>query len=81
MANKDWLYHSDMAELKKATSDSNWVGENIAWGQKNENSVVNSWLWSPVHRYNILGKKYKKVGFGLSKDGDGKNYWCAVFSD
>lgn len=80
MASKDSLYHSKMSELIKY-SKSNNVGENIAWGQETEKDVVNSWMWSPLHKWNILGKDYKKVGFGIAKDKDGLIYWCTVFSN
>lgn len=80
MAKKDSLYHSKMSDLSKA-SESTGVGENIAWGQDTEKDVVNSWMWSPLHKWNILGKSYKKVGFGIAKNKDGLIYWCAVFSN
>lgn len=81
MANKNSLYHSKMSNLMKASNGASLVGENIAWGQKTEEEVVNSWMWSPMHKLNILGKNYKKVGFGLAKNKDGKVYWCTVFSN
>jgi uncharacterized protein YkwD len=80
MAEKDSLYHSKMKDLMKV-NDPKIVGENIAWGQKDENSVFEGWMNSILHRWNILGEKYKKAGFGLAKDKNGDNYWCSVFSD
>lgn len=80
MAAKNWMYHSDLSELRKVLN-SNSVGENVAWGQDTEESVVDSWMWSPGHRWNILGSSYKKVGFGMKKDQNNENYWCVVFSD
>lgn len=81
MVEKNSLYHSKMKDLIKVKEDSKTVGENIAWGQKNEDSVVVDWMNSFFHKWNILGEKYKKVGFGLAKDKNGDNYWCAVFSN
>jgi len=85
MVKNNSLYHSKMNDIRKVNPDTNWVGENVAWGQENEEAVVNAWMWSPGHRWNILGSKYKKVGFGVSKDirssFNGKIYWCAVFTD
>ena len=81
MVEKDSLYHSKMKDLMKVKEDSKIVGENIAWGQKNEDSVVVDWMNSFLHKWNVLGKKYKKVGFGLAKDKNGDNYWCSVFSN
>lgn len=80
MAEKNWMYHSSMSDIRKVL-DSNWVGENVAWGQETEESVVNSWMWSPGHRWNILGSNYKRVGFGMKKDKNNRKYWCVVFSD
>lgn len=80
MARKETLEHSSMKDLAKVLN-SNSVGENIAWGQKDEEEVVNSWMWSPGHRWNILGSDYSKVGFGTKADKDGKIYWCVVFSN
>lgn len=82
MALKNSLYHSSMNDVRKTNSSKswNWVGENVAWGQISEQSVVDSWMWSPGHRWNILGKKFTNVGFGLAKDSKGRNYWCTVFA-
>lgn len=79
MCKKNSLFHSSMADLQKF-SGADVVGENIAWGQEDAESVVSSWMWSPMHRWNILGSSYKKVGFGVKEDRDGRKYWCVVFS-
>jgi uncharacterized protein YkwD len=81
MAKTNSLSHSSMSSLQEAKKDAGFVGENIAWGQENPEDVVSAWMWSPGHRWNILGSKYKKVGFGLDKDKNNKNYWCVVLSD
>ena len=70
-----------MSDLIKVNEDSSLVGENIAWGQETEKLVVEAWMWSPMHRWNILGTSYKRVGFGVEEDKEGRLYWCAVFSD
>jgi len=80
MASKNDLYHSSMSDLQDYCG-AGLVGENIAWGQTDEKKVVESWMWSPMHRWNILGSGYKKVGFGMKEDGEGRKYWCTVFSD
>jgi len=81
MVAKDILFHSRMKDLMRVNLNSNIVGENIAWGQETEESVVLNWMRSPLHRWNILGSSYNRVGFGMQKDKNNKNYWCAVFSD
>lgn len=80
MAKEGRLNHSRMSELQKVNG-SEYVGENIAWGHKNETDVMTAWMWSPMHRWNILSSDYKKAGFGAAKDLDGKHYWCVVFSN
>jgi len=79
MAKKNVLYHSQISKLQN--NETNVVGENVAWGQENAQSVVDAWMWSPMHRWNILGTSYKKVGFGVAKDENGRIYWCTVFTD
>lgn len=75
MASKDNLKHSDL------NVSGNWMrlGENIAWGQNNEEYVTRSWMKSRGHRANITNSRFTHVGFGYSKTSDGRLYWCAVF--
>lgn len=83
MASKSHMYHSDISRVGQIDPSKNWdwVGENVAWGQKTPQDVVNEWMWSPGHRWNILGSKFTQVGFGLAQDSKGTNYWCAVFAN
>jgi uncharacterized protein YkwD len=55
-------------------------GENIAAGQTDAASVVNSWVNSPPHLENIVNPQYVDVGFGVEQDDYGNRYWCAVFA-
>ena len=79
MASRERLFHSSMEDLQKFCGAS-LVAENIAWGQQTVDDVVSDWMWSPGHRWNILGSSYKKVGFGIKEDSGGRKYWCVVFS-
>lgn len=80
MSEKNKLFHSSLKELKEF-SGRNKIGENIAWGQKDAEEVFSSWMWSPMHRWNILSKSYNKIGIGIKEDEDRNKYWCVVFSD
>lgn len=80
MAKKDNLYHSQISKLMDFDSVES-SGENIAWGQETPESVVEAWMWSPMHRWNILDSSFNKVGFGFAKDKNGKVYWCTVFTN
>lgn len=77
MADGGWLRHSSMDNVIKLGFVA--AGENIAWGQNSEESVLNHWLWSYAHRANILSAKYDSIGCGARKDKAGRLYWCVVF--
>jgi len=79
MASKASMFHSRMSDLQEFCG-ADVVGENVAWGQDTEEEVVSAWMWSLMHRWNILGSSYNKAGFGVKKGPKGRNYWCVVFS-
>lgn len=55
-------------------------GENIAWGQKSPEQVMNGWMNSEGHRANILNKNFTTIGVGHYQDADGMNYWVQLFT-
>jgi len=77
MASSRRMRHSSMREIMKLGFSR--AGENIAWGQKTEESVMSAWLWSPGHRRNIMSTSYNKIGCGACKDSNGRLYWCVCF--
>jgi uncharacterized protein YkwD len=78
MAVQDKLYHRDMKDL--LSLGFSLVGENIAYGQKSPNDVMQSWLKSYGHRSNILNSKFEEIGCGMSISQNGKLYWCVCFA-
>lgn len=52
------------------------AGENIAYGQRTAQAVVNAWMNSSGHRANILNASYTQIGVGYVPDG---NYWTQMF--
>jgi uncharacterized protein YkwD len=45
------------------------VGENIAWGTgdlSSPRSIVRAWMRSPGHRANILNRRFREIGIGIS---------------
>ena len=52
------------------------AGENIAYGQRTPQAVVNAWMNSSGHRANILNPSYTQIGVGYVADG---NYWTQMF--
>ena len=52
------------------------AGENIAYGQRTPQAVVNAWMNSSGHRANILNASYTQIGVGYVSKG---NYWTQMF--
>ncbi|NBE53840.1 CAP domain-containing protein [Streptomyces boluensis] len=57
---------------------ANLGGENIARGQANAQSVMDSWMDSPGHRANILNCEYKTLGVG-AHFASGGPWWTQDF--
>lgn len=56
------------------------AGENIAWGQKSPEEVMQGWMNSEGHRANILNAKFTKIGVGYYQNSNGTNYWTQLFT-
>lgn len=56
-------------------------GENIAWGQKTPEQVMQGWMNSDGHRANILNKNFNKIGVGYYQDEKGINHWVQLFTN
>lgn len=52
------------------------AGENIAYGQRTPQTVVNAWMNSSGHRANILNASYTQIGVGYVSSG---HYWTQMF--
>ena len=61
--------------------DYNWksIGENVAFGYRTPESVMEGWMNSEGHRKNILNPKFKELGFGIKGNFDKDIYWTQVF--
>lgn len=77
MSDNDSMVHSHMRNIMRLGFNN--VGENIAWGQKDEQSVMKTWLWSPGHRANIMSTSFTLIGCGASYSKNNRLYWCVVF--
>ncbi len=55
------------------------AGENIAYGQRTPQEVMNGWMNSPGHRSNILNPTYNQIGVGVAKASNGTFYWTQMF--
>ncbi len=56
-------------------------GENIAWGQRTPEAVVNAWMNSDGHRANILNPNFGRIGVGYLTNASGTPYWVQLFAD
>ena len=66
--------------LNEAGVSYRGAGENIAWGQKTPEQVMNGWMNSAGHRANILNAKYTSIGIGYYQNSAGVNYWSQLFT-
>ena len=54
------------------------VAENVGYGYRTSEAVVNAWLKSKGHRENIEGG-YTHFGISVRQDEEGKNYFTNIF--
>lgn len=65
--------------IKEAGISYTTAGENIAYGQRSPEEVMNSWMNSSGHRANILGQNYEYIGIGVTYK-NGTYYWTQFFA-
>lgn len=56
------------------------AGENIAYGQRTPEEVMEGWMNSQGHRANILNKDYTTIGVGYHQNSAGTGYWTQLFT-
>ena len=57
------------------------AGENIAYGQRSPEEVVEAWMNSEGHRANILNANFNKIGVGYYQNNRGVKYWSQEFTN
>lgn len=67
--------------LKDAGVSYRQSGENIAWGQRTPEEVMNGWMNSSGHRANILNSSYSRIGVGYVQNASGTGYWVQLFAN
>ena len=67
--------------LKEAGVSYNRAGENIAWGQRSPEEVVNAWMNSSGHRANIMSASFSRIGVGYLTNASGTPYWVQLFAN
>lgn len=66
--------------LKEQNVSYRGAGENIAWGQRSPQAVMNAWMNSAGHRANIMNPNFTTIGVGYYQNANGTNYWCQLFT-
>jgi uncharacterized protein YkwD len=56
------------------------AGENLAFGQRNAASAIETWMQSAPHRANILQASFTEIGTGFVADPNGRPYYVQVFA-
>lgn len=77
IADIEQLNHSDIKSI--ISLGFSLAAENIAFGQKDEQTVMKTWLKSYGHRKNILNKNYDSIGCGFAYSNRGRSYWVVCF--
>lgn len=88
MATNNYFEHEDLngktpSDRVRATGyQEKLVGENIAYGPKSVDEVVQGWLDSPGHCENIMDPRFVEMGVGYATSHDSKHalYWVQVLA-
>ena len=89
MAEHDYFEHRDLngnspADRVRAVGyREKLVGENIAYGPKSVEEVVQGWLESPGHCENIMDPRFAEMGIAYAAGRSGRHglYWVQVFAE
>lgn len=55
-------------------------GENVAYGYRTADAVMNGWMNSEGHKSNILHEKFTTIGVGYYVGSNGYCYWAQMFT-
>jgi uncharacterized protein YkwD len=88
MAEKNYFEHVDPAghspadRVRAVGYQEKLVGENIAYGPKSVDEVVQGWLDSPGHCENIMDPRFAEMGIALAPGHVKRGlYWVQVFAE
>ena len=74
----DDIFEKNDGDTAYNSSGEGQTGENIALGFADPEEVVDGWMHSDGHRWNMLNENYGAIGIGCIQTGD-NIYWCQVF--
>ncbi len=80
MIDKDKISHDNFSFRNNGMKNRGAisVGEVVAFGYSNAESVVNAWLNSPSHR-NVIEGPYSHSGFGIIENSQGQYFFTQLF--
>lgn len=81
MINDGQISHNGIADrLDKVKSLTNSIsaGENLAYGYKSADEVINAWSYSPAHK-EIMEGDFKSCGISAIQNERGKIYYTNIF--
>lgn len=89
MAEHNYFEHEDRAghspadRVRAVGYKEKLVGENIAYGPKSADEVVQGWLDSPGHCENIMDPRFAEMGIAYAPGHASKHglYWVQLFAD
>jgi len=89
MAEHDYFEHQDLTghspadRVRAVGYREKRVGENIAYGPKSVEEVVQGWLDSPGHCENIMDPKFAEMGIAYASGRTGRHglYWVQVLAE
>ncbi|MCH5211958.1 MAG: hypothetical protein J1G06_03005 [Oscillospiraceae bacterium] len=85
MINRNYFSHNDpdgnspFDRLRKNGISYRTAAENIAYGQRTPQAVMDAWMNSSGHRANILNANVKEIGVGAATASNGTIYWTQMF--
>jgi uncharacterized protein YkwD len=88
MAEHDYFEHEDLAghtpadRVRAVGYRETLVGENIAYGLRSADDVVQGWLESPGHCENIMDPRFAEMGIAYAQGRAVKHglYWVQVLA-
>jgi uncharacterized protein YkwD len=88
MAEHDYFEHRDLSggspadRVRAIGYRERLVGENIAYGPKSVQEVVQGWLDSPGHCENIMDPRFAEMGIAYATGQSGRHglYWVQLFA-
>ena len=74
-----WRDGTTFVARSRAAGYAQPSGENIAWGYRTADEVMDAWMASPSHRENILNCGAHSIGTGVAYGPNGLPYYTQVF--